>query len=470
MSLAAWVRRWPSTTRCPWLANSLLPRNALQHRSLRLLELEEERIVAVATEQQHDVGARADAADTDHLARSVRVAVALQELAPITRQRPAIGADDDAQEVFGLVCAITQDVFDRSDHGRVADDARLTVDDLRQLRERLQTVLRAGLRQVAVSAFQLFCRGFLPPPGQQLLGIQTRVPELQVAHRRVAPDRLPVRPPHCPVDHLARRVVEATVATRHGKARHQTLDVPLERARQRLVEVVDAEHQSPVGTRKGTEVRKMRIPAQLRVQSRPRHPRQIRRHQQRRPAIERERRHQHPPVADRHQLRHPRLRLHLQQLHRRAPQRRGLPLGVRRARHLGPRRLSPCHSFRDGKMLHPPRLTGRPTYLMRGRTDIRAHRAISLSVLLIAVEGEAASAKHGKLLDRASPSQLDDVALSHPSSEVGTVAAFAGCTFSRVTCDPTLDRISGVCFQAEVESRGHQDGGWVRVARARPSY
>ena len=88
---------------------------------------------------------------------------------------------------------------------------------------------------------------------------------------------------------------------------------------------------------------------------------------------------------------------------------------------------------------------------MRGRPDIRAHRAISLSVLLIAVEGEAASAKHGKLLDRASPSQLDDVALSHPSSEVGTVAAFAGCTFSRVTCDPTLDRISGVCFQAEVE-------------------
>ena len=57
----------------------------------------------------------------------------------------------------------------------------------------------------------------------------------------------------------------------------------------------------------------MRVPAQLRMQPGIGTRRQIRRHQQRRTAVERKRRHQHPAVPDRHQLRHPRPRLRLQQ-------------------------------------------------------------------------------------------------------------------------------------------------------------
>ena len=52
----------------------------LEHRGLRLLELEEQRIVVVTAEHQHDPRARADAAHTDDLAGRVHVAEALQEV------------------------------------------------------------------------------------------------------------------------------------------------------------------------------------------------------------------------------------------------------------------------------------------------------------------------------------------------------------------------------------------------------
>ena len=108
MSLAACVSRCPSTTRWPWLANVALAQERLQHRRFGLLELQEERVVAVAAEQQHDEGAGADAADTDDLASRMDVAVALQQLAPVARQRPAVGADRASEEVLELVRALAQ--------------------------------------------------------------------------------------------------------------------------------------------------------------------------------------------------------------------------------------------------------------------------------------------------------------------------------------------------------------------------
>ena len=60
-----------------------LAEERLEHRRLRLLELEEERVVVVAAEQQHDARPRADAADADDLARGVDVAVALEQAAAV---------------------------------------------------------------------------------------------------------------------------------------------------------------------------------------------------------------------------------------------------------------------------------------------------------------------------------------------------------------------------------------------------
>ena len=122
--------------------------------------------------------------------------------------------------------------------------------------------------------------------------------------------------------------VEAAVAPRHGEARDQPFEVPLERAGQRLVEVVEVEHQRPIGRRVRTEVRQVRIAAELGVDARPRQPGEVGRHQVGGAAVEGEGRDEHPPVAQRHQLRDARRRLLLEQLDRTAPIWRRLPGSV----------------------------------------------------------------------------------------------------------------------------------------------
>ena len=102
MSLAAWVSRWPSTTRWPWLVNVLLPRKGSSTDACCLLELQEQRVVLVAAEHQHDPGARADAADADDLPRRVDVAIALEQLPAVGAQGTPVGADDSAHELLEL--------------------------------------------------------------------------------------------------------------------------------------------------------------------------------------------------------------------------------------------------------------------------------------------------------------------------------------------------------------------------------
>jgi hypothetical protein len=57
-----------------------LAQEGLKHRGLGLLELQEQWIVVVAADHQHDPRAGADAADPDDLAGRVHVAEALQQL------------------------------------------------------------------------------------------------------------------------------------------------------------------------------------------------------------------------------------------------------------------------------------------------------------------------------------------------------------------------------------------------------
>ena len=83
MSLAACIRRWPSTTRWPWLANALAPRNGSSTDASASLACRKQRVLVVAAEQQDDPRARADAADADDLARRVDVAEALEQAAAV---------------------------------------------------------------------------------------------------------------------------------------------------------------------------------------------------------------------------------------------------------------------------------------------------------------------------------------------------------------------------------------------------
>ena len=68
------------------------------------------------------------------------------------------------------------------------------------------------------------------------------------------------------VDRGALLLVEAAVAPRDGEARGEPLDVPLERAGERLVEVVEAEDDLAVGRGEAAEVRQVRIAAELGVE------------------------------------------------------------------------------------------------------------------------------------------------------------------------------------------------------------
>ena len=166
-------------------------------------------------------------------------------------------------------------------------------------------------------------------------------------------DALAVGAADLEVDRLPLLRVEAAIAPRDGEAGDEPLDVPLEGAGERLVEVVDAEHHSPVGRGEAAEVRQVGVAAELRVEARPRARREIRRHQVGGAAVERERRDEHAAVADRDELGNARLRLLLEQLDRVGAVEGGLPLAVRGARDLGARRLAARCALGDGEVLDP---------------------------------------------------------------------------------------------------------------------
>ncbi len=146
--------------------------------------------------------------------------------------------------------------------------------------------------------------------------------------------------------------LEATVSARHREARCEPLDVPLERSRKRLVEVVDAEDAPSVRCGEDPEVGEVRVPAELRLQTSSRPVREIGRHQIGGAAEERERRLEHAPVTDRAELRQARLRLLLEELDRVTAPRPRLPFGMRRARQLAARRPAAGSPLGRGEVRH----------------------------------------------------------------------------------------------------------------------
>ena len=96
----------------------------------------------------------------------------------------------------------------------------------------------------------------------------------------------------------------------------------------------------------------MGVTADLSLESRARSPGQVAGHDQRRPPIERERRHQHPPVADRYQLGHPRDGLTLEQLDGIGSEGSGREGGVARPWHLAASRLAAGFALHDRQVRH----------------------------------------------------------------------------------------------------------------------
>ncbi len=224
---------------------------------------------------------------------------------------------------------------------------RLPVDDAGELVHRPHRVLRHRLGR------RLRCRrrhaglglgprhgGALLEPLHQTLDVDVGVPDLEIRHGGHLAHDLAVALAEAddPLQPVA--LGEPEVARRHHDARGQSLDVPLPRTGQRLVEVVAVEDQLPFGRAEDAEVREMRVAADLCCQPRTRRGGQVRRHHERGAAEEGERRDEHAPVADGDELGDPARGLALQEGDGVGPVRAGLEDLVAVTRHLDPGLLS----------------------------------------------------------------------------------------------------------------------------------
>ena len=214
-------------------------------------------------------------------------------------------------------------LFGGDDHRGVADDPPPPVDQGGELIQGLRAVAGVGLGQQRLGGLEPFGLD-LGPVGLDLgpelaqgrLYVQVRIPDVQEGLLREGAHRRAVALGRREGDLAPGFGGEPVVPPGHRQARGQPLDIPLERAGQRFVEVVDIEDQPPFRRGERAEIGQVRVPAQLHPQPRRGSGGQIRRHRQCRSPVERERRHQHPAMPDRHQLRHPRFCLPQQQADR----------------------------------------------------------------------------------------------------------------------------------------------------------
>ena len=94
--------------------------------------------------EEQDEGPRPDTPDAYYLSGRVDEAEALEQMPAIAEQCPPVLADHQPLGLDRLLAA--EELRDRNDQRRIADDPRLTVDDARQLLERGQAVFSPRLR------------------------------------------------------------------------------------------------------------------------------------------------------------------------------------------------------------------------------------------------------------------------------------------------------------------------------------
>ncbi len=188
-----------------------------------------------------------------------------------------------------------------------------------------------------------------------------------------------------PHDRAAGRVGEAAIAAGDGETGGEPFHVPLERPRQRLVEVVELKTSLRSGAAKMPKFERCASPqswAWIPVRGPSARSAAIRY------AAPRKKVNgglQHAPVPDRAELRKPRLRLILEQVDRISAHRRRLPTGMRRTGQLAASRLSPRGARTRGGVAHRFRLRRR-LVLRRALVedfeliDVRIHFADCLSL------------------------------------------------------------------------------------------
>ena len=169
------------------VGEAALARRRLEHRGLGLLCLEEERIVRVTPEQQHNPCARPDAADSDHLSRRMHVAVALDQVPAVSFEALRVRGQQARELHLDIsVLRVRSQFLDRRDERWIADDSQATVHRPRQLGERAQAVLVLRLGQFALDLLQALFGHLRTEAPEKVTDVQARVPDVEVPHRPVA--------------------------------------------------------------------------------------------------------------------------------------------------------------------------------------------------------------------------------------------------------------------------------------------
>ena len=94
MSLVGLHQALPRDHALAAVAVLALADEALQHRRLRLLDLQEQRVLVVDAEEQGDPGLGADAAHANDLARQIDEPELLKQVAAVGLERPLVGTDE----------------------------------------------------------------------------------------------------------------------------------------------------------------------------------------------------------------------------------------------------------------------------------------------------------------------------------------------------------------------------------------
>jgi hypothetical protein len=183
---------------------------------------------------------------------------------------------------------------DRHDHRGVGLESQVAVGRANPFREDTKVVACPCLGDVVHRLLRLgLSQSPLPHRigelGEDRIDVDVVVPDLEGRHLRSAAHGLSVGPDRSRDDVAPVRGAEAQIAPADLEARGQALHIPFPRPWKRLVEVVDVEHQLPLGRRKDAEVRQVGVPAQLDGDACPGGRCQIGGHDQCRAAEERER-------------------------------------------------------------------------------------------------------------------------------------------------------------------------------------
>jgi len=176
--------------------------------------------------------------------------------------------------------------------------------------------------------------------------VEPRVPNVEVTHACESPHRLAVRPHDSKHGPGSLGLAEVALPRRHLETGCETLDVPLERARQGLVEIVEVEDQVALRRCEAAEIGEVRVARELDGEPGPDGRGQVVRHHNCRPAEEGEGRDEHATVTNWHEFRHTRAVLLFEQ-------RNWVPIGgdlelcVARPGRLLAGGSAACASFRD---------------------------------------------------------------------------------------------------------------------------